>query len=78
MSGPAATRCGGQRAGPGVTLVNGSLAVQPPAGIGLLDVAHATPALTIQAAWRRDDELPALDRAISVISGVADREGWLR
>lgn len=61
----------------GVALVNESVAVQLPAGIRLLDVANVTPTLTIQALWRRNDELPVLDRALSAISQVAARERWL-
>jgi hypothetical protein len=40
-------------------------------------VSNVTPALTIQALWRRNDELPALDRALSAISHIAARERWL-
>jgi DNA-binding transcriptional LysR family regulator len=63
--------------GLGVALVNGSLAEQLPSGIRLLGVSNVTPALTIQALWRRNDELPALDRALSAISHIAARERWL-
>jgi DNA-binding transcriptional LysR family regulator len=63
--------------GLGVALVNGSLAEQLPSGIRLLEVSNVTPALTIQALWRRDDELPPLDRALDAISRIAARERWL-
>jgi DNA-binding transcriptional LysR family regulator len=63
--------------GLGVALVNGSLAEQLPSGIRLLGVSNVTPALTIQALWRRNDELPALDRALNAISRIAARERWL-
>jgi DNA-binding transcriptional LysR family regulator len=63
--------------GLGVALVNGSLAEQLPNGIRLLGVSNVTPALTIQALWRRSDELPALDRALNAISDIAARERWL-
>jgi DNA-binding transcriptional LysR family regulator len=63
--------------GLGVALVNGSLAEQLPSGIRLLGVSNVTPALTIQALWRRNDELPALDRALNAISHTAARERWL-
>jgi DNA-binding transcriptional LysR family regulator len=63
--------------GLGVALVNGSQAEQLPSGIRLLGVSNVTPALTIQALWRRNDELPALDRALNAISHTAARERWL-
>lgn len=63
--------------GLGVALINGSRAEQLPSGIRLLGVSNLTPTLTIQAMWRRNDELPALDRALNAISHVAVREGWL-
>jgi DNA-binding transcriptional LysR family regulator len=63
--------------GLGVALVNGSRAEQLPSGIRLLGVSNVTPTLTIQALWRRNDELPALDRALNAISDIAARERWL-
>jgi DNA-binding transcriptional LysR family regulator len=63
--------------GLGVALVNGSRAEQLPSGIRLLGVSNVTPTLTIQALWRRNDELPALDRALNAISRIAARERWL-
>ncbi|HEY6782646.1 MAG TPA: LysR family transcriptional regulator [Candidatus Dormibacteraeota bacterium] len=63
--------------GLGVALVNGSRAEQLPSGIRLLGVSNATPTLTIQALWRRNDELPALDRVLNAISHIAARERWL-
>jgi DNA-binding transcriptional LysR family regulator len=63
--------------GRGVALVNGSGAEQLPSGIRLLGVSNGTPTLTIQALWRRNDELPALDRALNAISRIAARERWL-
>jgi DNA-binding transcriptional LysR family regulator len=63
--------------GLGVALVNGSRAEQLPSGIRLLGVSNVTPTLTIQALWRRNDELPALDRALNAISHIAARERWL-
>jgi DNA-binding transcriptional LysR family regulator len=63
--------------GLGVALVNGSRAEQLPSGIQLLGVSDVAPTLTIQAVWRRNDELPALDRALNAISQIAARERWL-
>ena len=63
--------------GLGVALVNGSLAEQLPSGVRLLEVSNVTPTLTIQALWRRNDELPPLDRALDAISRIAARERWL-
>jgi DNA-binding transcriptional LysR family regulator len=63
--------------GLGVALVNGSRAEQLPSGIQLLGVSNVTPTLTIHALWRRNDELPALDRALNAISHIAAREHWL-
>jgi hypothetical protein len=31
----------------------------------------------VHALWRRNDELPALERALSAISDIAAREHWL-
>jgi hypothetical protein len=42
----------------------------------LLDLAPAAPTLTIHALWRRDDELPVVERTLDAIASLTTQRHW--
>jgi DNA-binding transcriptional LysR family regulator len=62
--------------GRGVGLVVSSLVEQLPSGVTLVDIAPPRPMLTVNAVWRRDRELPAIDRFFEAAKGVAEERNW--
>jgi DNA-binding transcriptional LysR family regulator len=46
-------------------------------GIAVVDLAPPVPTMTIDAVWRRDVSLPALQRFIDVAQATARRRGWI-
>jgi DNA-binding transcriptional LysR family regulator len=62
--------------GRGVGLVVSSLIEQLPRGVKLLDVAPPRPMLTVNAVWRRDHELPALERLFEAAKELAQEHHW--
>ena len=62
--------------GRGVGLVVSSLAEQLPRGVRLVDLAPPRPMLTINAVWRRHDEVPAVARLLETAERVAGERGW--
>jgi DNA-binding transcriptional LysR family regulator len=62
--------------GRGVGLVVSSLVEQLPTGVELIDVRPPRPMLTVNAVWRRDQELPTIDRFFETAKGVAQERNW--
>jgi DNA-binding transcriptional LysR family regulator len=62
--------------GRGVGLVVGSLIEQLPRGVKLLDVAPPRPMLTVNAVWRQDHELPAIERFFETAKQLAQEHHW--
>jgi DNA-binding transcriptional LysR family regulator len=62
--------------GRGVGLVVSSLVEQLPSGVALVDVAPPRPMLTVNAVWRRDQELPTIDRFFEAAKGIAKERNW--
>jgi DNA-binding transcriptional LysR family regulator len=62
--------------GRGVGLVVSSLIEQLPAGVELLDLAPPRPMLTVNAVWRHDHELPAIERFIETAKRLAQERRW--
>ena len=62
--------------GRGVGLVVSSLIEQLPRGVKLLDLAPPRPMLTVNAVWRQDLELPALDRFFETVKQLAQERRW--
>jgi DNA-binding transcriptional LysR family regulator len=62
--------------GRGVGLVVSSLIEQLPRGIRLLDLAPPRPMLTVNAVWRQDHELPALERLFETAKQLAHEHHW--
>jgi DNA-binding transcriptional LysR family regulator len=62
--------------GRGVGLVVSSLIEQLPRGIKLTDLAPPRPMLTINAVWRRDHELPAIERLFESANRLAQERHW--
>lgn len=62
--------------GRGIGLVVGSLIEQLPRGIRLVDLAPPRPMLTVNAVWRRENELPTIDRLLETARRVADERNW--
>jgi DNA-binding transcriptional LysR family regulator len=63
--------------GRGVGLVNASLVDQLPRGIRLVKVSRPRPTLAISAVWRRDGELPAIDRLLETARALGARDHWV-
>jgi DNA-binding transcriptional LysR family regulator len=63
--------------GRGVGLVNDSLVDQLPRGIRLIKVAPPRPTLAISAVWRRDIDLPAIDRLLETARALGARNHWV-
>jgi DNA-binding transcriptional LysR family regulator len=62
--------------GRGVGLVVSSLVEQLPRGVKLLDLAPPRPMLTVNAVWRRDQELPAIERLFETAKQLAQERHW--
>ena len=62
--------------GRGVGLVVSSLIEQLPRGVKLGDLAPPRPMLTVNAVWRQDHEIPALDRLFETAEQLADEHHW--
>src|SRR5262249_49027450 len=57
-------------------LVVSSLVQQLPRGVKLLDLAPPRPMLTVNAVWRGDHELPALERLFETAKQLAQERHW--
>jgi DNA-binding transcriptional LysR family regulator len=62
--------------GRGVGLVVSSLIEQLPRGVTLIDLAPPRPMLTVNAVWRPDAALPALERFFESAKRVAHEHHW--
>ena len=62
--------------GRGIGLVVSSLIEQLPRGVKLVDLAPPRPMLTVNAVWRQDHELPAIDRFFETATRVAEERDW--
>jgi len=62
--------------GRGVGLVVSSLIEQLPHGVKLVDLAPPRPMLTVNAVWRKDDELPAIARFFESAKQLAQEHHW--
>jgi DNA-binding transcriptional LysR family regulator len=62
--------------GRGVGLVVSSLIEQLPRGVKLLDLAPPRPMLTVNAVWRQDHELPAVERFFETAKQLAQEHHW--
>ena len=62
--------------GRGVGLVVSSLIEQLPRGVKLVDLAPPRPMLTVNAVWRRDHEIPAIERVLGAAKQVANERHW--
>jgi DNA-binding transcriptional LysR family regulator len=60
----------------GVGLVVSSLVEQLPRGVKLLDLAPPRPMLTVNAVWREDQDLPAVDRVLSTAKDISTERHW--
>jgi DNA-binding transcriptional LysR family regulator len=74
--GAGATVWGYVAEGRGVGLVVSSLVEQLPRGVKLIDLAPPRPMLTVNAVWRQDHELPALDRLFETADELAHEHQW--
>jgi DNA-binding transcriptional LysR family regulator len=62
--------------GRGIGLVVSSLIEQLPREVTLVDLAPPRPMLTVNAVWRRDTELPAIDRFFETARTLAHERSW--
>jgi DNA-binding transcriptional LysR family regulator len=62
--------------GRGVGLVVSSLVEQLPRGVKLVDLAPPRPMLTVNAVWRRDYDLPAIERFFETAERLAEERDW--
>jgi DNA-binding transcriptional LysR family regulator len=62
--------------GRGVGLVVSSLIEQLPRGVKLLDLAPPRPMLTVNAVWRHDHELPAIERFVESAKRLVEERHW--
>jgi DNA-binding transcriptional LysR family regulator len=62
--------------GRGVGLVVSSLIEQLPRGVKLVDLTPPRPMLTINAVWRLDQELPAIERFFETAHQLAQERHW--
>jgi DNA-binding transcriptional LysR family regulator len=62
--------------GRGVGLVVSSLIEQLPRGVTLIDLAPPRPMLTVNAVWRPDAALPAIERFFESAKRVAHERHW--
>jgi len=63
--------------GRGVGLVNESLVEQLPRGIRLIKVSAPRPTLAISAVWRRDGDVPAIDRLLETARALGANSHWM-
>jgi DNA-binding transcriptional LysR family regulator len=63
--------------GRGIGLVNASLVDQLPRGIRLIKLSPPRPTLAISAVWRRDGDLPAIDRLLDTARALGARDHWV-
>jgi DNA-binding transcriptional LysR family regulator len=63
--------------GQGIGLVNASLVDQLPRGIRLIKLSPPRPTLAISAVWRRDGDLPAIDRLLDTARALGARDHWV-
>lgn len=63
--------------GRGVGLVNESLVDQLPRGIRLIRVSPPRPTLAISAVWRRDGDIPAIDRLLETARSLGAKSHWI-
>lgn len=62
--------------GRGVGLVVSSLIEQLPGGVRLVDLAPPRPMLTVNAVWRQDQELPAIERFFESATRLSKERHW--
>jgi len=62
--------------GRGVGLVVSSLVERLPRGVKLLDLAPPRPMLTVNAVWRGDQELPAIERLFETAKQLSQERHW--
>jgi DNA-binding transcriptional LysR family regulator len=62
--------------GRGVGLVVSSLIEQLPRGVKLIDLVPPRPMLTVNAVWRQDHELPAVERFFDTAKRLAQECDW--
>jgi DNA-binding transcriptional LysR family regulator len=62
--------------GRGVGLVVSSLIEQLPRGVRLVDLTPPRPMLTVNAVWRQDQELPAIERFFETAKRLARERRW--
>jgi DNA-binding transcriptional LysR family regulator len=62
--------------GRGVGLVVSSLIEQLPHGIKLVDLAPPRPMLTVNAVWRQDHKVPAIERFLETAKRLAQERNW--
>jgi DNA-binding transcriptional LysR family regulator len=62
--------------GRGVGLVVSSLVEQLPRGVKLLDLTPPRPMLTVNAVWRQNHELPAIERFFETAKRLAQERHW--
>jgi DNA-binding transcriptional LysR family regulator len=63
--------------GRGVGLVVSSLIEQLPRGVRLVDLAPPRPMLTVNAVWRSDGEVPAVERLLDTATRLARDRHWV-
>jgi DNA-binding transcriptional LysR family regulator len=62
--------------GRGIGLVVSSLIEQLPHGVTLLDLAPPSPMLTVNAVWRHDHEIPAIERFFETAKRLTRERHW--
>jgi DNA-binding transcriptional LysR family regulator len=62
--------------GRGFGLVVSSLIEQLPRGVKLVDLTPPRPMLTVNAVWRHDHELPAIERFVETAKQLAQERHW--
>ena len=62
--------------GRGVGLVVSSLIEQLPRGVQLVGLAPPRPMLTVNAVWRQDHDLPAIDRFVETAKRLTQERDW--
>ena len=62
--------------GRGFGLVVTSLIEQLPRGLKLVDLAPPRPMLTVNAVWRRDQEIPAIERLFETAERLGEERHW--
>jgi len=63
--------------GRGVGLVVSSLIEQLPRGVRLIDLSPPRPILTVNAVWRQDQDLPAIERFFETAKQLAHDRHWV-